>query len=124
MITLITILTIIACILLVLIVLIQNPKGGGLSSGFGGLNNQVLGVKRTTDFLEKGTWGLAGVLLVLSLGSNFFIPRNAKATNDKDTYKSEVMDKMPNGAKTQAAPAPQAPPAAAPAPAPAPNTKK
>ena len=68
------ILIIITCVLLVLIVLVQNPKGGGLSATFGG-GNQVMGVKKTADFLEKATWYLAIALLVLSLASNFAIQR-------------------------------------------------
>ncbi len=57
-----------ACLLLILIVLVQNPKGGGLSSTFAG-SNQILGVKKTNDFLEKATWTLAiavGVFCILS----------------------------------------------------------
>jgi protein translocase SecG subunit len=56
------ILAIIVCVLLVLFILIQNPKGGGLSSGFAGSNN-IMGVQRTGDFLEKGTWILAVSLM-------------------------------------------------------------
>lgn len=69
------ILIVITCLLLVLVVLVQNPKGGGLSATFGG-GNQVMGVKKTADFLEKATWYLAISLLVLSLLSNFTIPRS------------------------------------------------
>ena len=71
------ILIIIISILLVLAVLMQNPKGGGLSSSFGGgAGNQIMGAKKTTDFLEKATWTLAIALISLSLLSNFAIPRN------------------------------------------------
>ena len=74
--TLFAILIIITSILLVLVVLVQNPKGGGLSSSFGGgAGNQIMGAKKTTDFLEKATWTLAIALIVLSLASNFAIPR-------------------------------------------------
>ena len=73
--TLFTIVIIICCILLVLVVLVQNPKGGGLSSTFGGGASQMMGVKKTTDFLEKATWTLAIGLISLSLLSNFAIPR-------------------------------------------------
>ena len=74
--TVFSIVIIITSILLVLIVLIQNPKGGGLSSTFGGgSSNQIMGAKKTTDFLEKSTWTLAIVLISLSLLSNFAIPR-------------------------------------------------
>ena len=71
------ILIIITSILLVFVVLVQNPKGGGLSSSFGGgAGNQIMGAKKTTDFLEKATWTLAIVLISLSLLSNFSITRN------------------------------------------------
>src|SRR5690554_3454042 len=56
--TLLIILIILASVLLSFLVLIQNPKGGGLAAGFSGGTN-LMGVKRTGDILEKGTWGLA-----------------------------------------------------------------
>ena len=75
--TIFAVLIIITSILLVLVVLVQNPKGGGLSSSFGGgSGNQIMGAKKTTDFLEKATWTLAITLISLSLLSNFAIPRN------------------------------------------------
>ncbi len=67
--TLITILIIIVCLLMALVILIQNPKGGGLATGFSGVN-QFGGVKRTTDFLEKSTWTLVSVLFILSILSS------------------------------------------------------
>src|SRR5438067_1525554 len=66
------ILAIIVCILLGLIVLIQNPKGGGLSSNFSA-SSQMMGVQKTGDILEKGTWFLAIALMVLSLAINVAI---------------------------------------------------
>lgn len=65
------VLIIIVCIFLSLIVLIQNPKGGGLDSSFSSAN-QIGGVKRTADFLEKSTWTLAIVLFVLCLSTAAF----------------------------------------------------
>lgn len=62
------VLIILVCVFLALIVLIQNPKGGGLDSNFSSAN-QIGGVKKTADFLEKGTWTLAIVLFVLCLAS-------------------------------------------------------
>ena len=57
--------------------MVQNPKGGGLSSSFGGGGSQSLGgVQNTTNFLDKSTWGLAIALFALILLSNFAIPRN------------------------------------------------
>lgn len=77
--TLITVLIFIVCILLILIVLVQNSKGGGLASNFQS-SNQIMGVRKTTDFLEKATWTLAGALLVLSIMGSAFIPRTQMAT--------------------------------------------
>ena len=71
--TIFAILIIITSILLVLVVLVQNPKGGGLSSSFGGGGTQVGGAQNTTNFLDKSTWTLATVLLVLILLSNLAI---------------------------------------------------
>ena len=71
-------LIIVIAIVLILIVLAQNPKGGGLSSQFGGSGaSQVMGVKKTGDFLEKATWGSIAAILALSLATNFFIDTNA-----------------------------------------------
>ncbi len=64
----ISIIILIICGLLALVVLAQNPKGGGLAAGFTGAQ-QIGGVQRTADFLEKGTWTLATALMVLCLVS-------------------------------------------------------
>ena len=74
---LITILAIIICVLLVLIVLVQNSKGGGLAANFQG-STQIMGVRRTTDFLEKSTWTMAGVLMLLSIVGSIVISRGEK----------------------------------------------
>lgn len=66
--TVIAVLIVIVCILLILVVLIQNSKGGGLASSFAS-SNQVMGVRRTADVLEKATWTLAIALFVLCLMS-------------------------------------------------------
>ncbi len=68
------ILIILACAILGLIILVQNPKGGGLAGNVGGFSNQLMGVKQTTDVLEKGTWVLAVVVALLCLFSAVFIP--------------------------------------------------
>lgn len=80
------VLAIIVCVLLVLIVLIQNPKGGGLSSGFSGSNN-IMGVQRTGDFLEKGTWVLTVALMVLALLINVVIPKGATVSEEGEIQK-------------------------------------
>lgn len=87
---LISVLILITCILLVLIVLVQNSKGGGLASNFSS-SNQVMGVRKTTDFLEKSTWTLAIVLLALTLTSTFVIPRSGV----ERAVESEVQDLIP-----------------------------
>ena len=71
-----SILILITCALLLLVILVQNPKGGGLSSTFGD-GNQFMGVKKTSDFLEKSTWTLALALVALTLLSNFAINRSS-----------------------------------------------
>ena len=64
----ITILIIIAAILLTLLVLVQNSKGGGLAAGFAS-GNQVMGASKTADFLEKATWTLVALIVVLSIAA-------------------------------------------------------
>src|SRR5277367_3175726 len=69
------ILIILACAILGMIILVQNPKGGGLAGNVGGFSNQLMGVKQTTDVLEKGTWVLAVVVALLCLFSSVFVPK-------------------------------------------------
>ena len=77
------ILIILSSIILGLIVLVQNPKGGGLSGTLGGFSNQLMGVKQTTDVLEKGTWVFAAIVGVLCVISPVFIP-TANGTSSKN----------------------------------------
>src|SRR6476469_10164329 len=84
------ILIILASIILGLIILIQNPKGGGLSASFGGIGNQLMGVKQTTDVLEKGTWLFAGIVGVLCLTSAIFIPKTTTGNSDRDRLINEA----------------------------------
>ena len=88
--TLITVLIFIVCVLLILIVLVQNSKGGGLASNFQS-SNQIMGVRKTTDFLEKATWVLAGSLLFLSIMGSAFIPREGIRQE-----RSRVQDQIEN----------------------------
>lgn len=74
------ILIVLTSVLLCLIVLIQNSKGGGLASSFAA-SNQIMGVRKTTDVLEKATWTLAAVMVVLSVGSSFFVPTAASESS-------------------------------------------
>jgi len=86
MLALFGVLIIIASIVLGLIVLIQNPKGGGLSGTLGGFSNQLMGVKQTTDVLEKGTWIFAAVVGILCLISPAFIPKDGSGNTNSDIY--------------------------------------
>lgn len=79
--TLFVILVILASVILGLIVLVQNPKGGGLAGNIAGFSNQFMGVKQTTDVLEKGTWIFAGVIGVLCLVSTLFISGGSSNSN-------------------------------------------
>ncbi|HEY4936437.1 MAG TPA: preprotein translocase subunit SecG [Puia sp.] len=74
------IILLLVCGLLGLIILVQNPKGGGLAGNVAGFSNQFMGVKQTTDVLEKGTWILATAVVLLCLFSTVFIP---KATTNR-----------------------------------------
>ncbi len=80
MFTFIAVCIVLVCILLILIVLVQNSKGGGLASTFAS-SNQIMGVKKTGDFLEKATWGLAIMLFVLCLASVIVIPEQGQQQN-------------------------------------------
>ena len=83
----ISVLILIVCILLILVVLVQNSKGGGLASNFSS-SNQIMGVRKTADFLEKATWTLAMALLVLSLVTIFVIPRSTGTTKGSTLQES------------------------------------
>ncbi len=62
-------LIVIVCFLLIVVIMVQNPKGGGLSSTLGG-SQQLGGVQKTTDFLDKSTWTLGTILILLVLFSS------------------------------------------------------
>ncbi|WGK65343.1 preprotein translocase subunit SecG [Croceiramulus getboli] len=90
------ILIIIVAFLLVVVIMVQNPKGGGLSSSFGGGGTQQLGgVQKTTDFLDKSTWTLATLLLVLVLLSNVTIFGGGPQSESKVIDENAVEDATP-----------------------------
>lgn len=94
----------IVCFLLVVVIMVQNPKGGGLSSSLGG-STQIGGVQKTTDFLDKSTWTLATVLIVLILLSSLSF---GGALGDSG---SKIMDKTETVAPKTVVPAPVTEPA-------------
>lgn len=75
------ILIILASIILGLVVLVQNPKGGGLAGNIAGFSNQFMGVKQTTDILEKGTWIFGAIIGVLCIISTLFISDSVSGEN-------------------------------------------
>ena len=66
-------LIVVAALLMCFVVLIQNSKGGGLASSFAS-SNQIMGVRKTTDFIEKLTWGLAAFMVVISIACAYVLP--------------------------------------------------
>ncbi len=78
---LLTILMLLASVLMCFIVLIQNSKGGGLASGFSS-SNQIMGVRKTTDFLEKTTWTLAAAMVVFSIVAAYALPSATAGAED------------------------------------------
>ncbi|CAN5236136.1 hypothetical protein BH09BAC5_BH09BAC5_03280 [soil metagenome] len=113
--TLLSIIIILTCSLLILAVLVQNPKGGGLASGFTA-GSQVMGVRRTADFLEKATWTMAILLMVLSIATSSPAGRSKSSgtTDGTSTTKDKASDfdkttptntASPFGAPTTTAPA-------------------
>jgi len=93
MIQLLLILALIVCVILVLIVLIQNPKGGGLSSNFSS-SSQLMGVQKTGDFLEKGTWGFAIVLMALAMIINVAVKGGISSSGDTTGSKADLLHKQ------------------------------
>ncbi len=80
--TLFLALILVVAVALILIVMVQNPKGGGLSSSFGGGGAQSMGgVQNTNNFLDKATWTLAISMFALILLANFAIPRENANNN-------------------------------------------
>lgn len=76
------ILIVVASVVLGFIILVQNPKGGGLAGNIAGVGNQFMGVKQTTDVLEKGTWIFASLIALLCLFSSFFMSTSTDNGNN------------------------------------------
>lgn len=117
--TIISVLIIIVCVLLILVVLVQNSKGGGLASSFAS-SNQVMGVRKTADFLEKATWTLAAALLVLSVISTSFTKTSSGVTTgsgvESTTRKMSAEDVTPAAPANNTAPVAPAPATGTPTP--------
>lgn len=109
MLTFLTVIIVLASILMILVVLVQKSKGGGLASGFSSSNN-IMGVRKTTDVIEKLTWGLAGVVIVLSLVSGKLIISEGKEkkTNVPTVQVPAAPTATPDVDPNLATPAPEA----------------
>lgn len=99
------VLVVVLCVLITLVILSQNPKGGGLSSAFGGSTGggQMFGVQRTNEFLDKATWTLAILIAVLVIAANILLPNPHVSSIKVDNVPVEAP------ATTPATPADQAP---------------
>ena len=123
--TFLIVLIVIAAILMVGIVLIQESKGGGLASSFA-TYNQIGGVRKTTDFIEKTTWGLAAFMVVVSIICAYVAPRGQHENSVIDNIENPLTNpETPTGfgasaVQDEAAPAAEAAAPAAEAPAEAP----
>ena len=108
------ILIVIAALLMIGIVLIQESKGGGLASQFSGYN-QIGGVRKTTDFIEKATWFLAGFMVLVSVCCAYVAPQAGNESSVMENYQAPATNpnNLPGfGASQQkdaAAPATEAP---------------
>lgn len=102
MIVIITVLIILACIALGFFVLVQNPKGGGLTGAFGTIGSQVMGVKQSTDVMEKGTWTAMGIVAGLCIVCVIFYstPKEAKQTK-QPARSSAPAQQAPSGGTQQ-----------------------
>ncbi|MDR2804335.1 MAG: preprotein translocase subunit SecG [Dysgonamonadaceae bacterium] len=87
-----SIVIVIVSILLVGVVVIQNSKGGGLAAGFASAN-QVMGVRKTTDSLEKLTWWFAGIIVAFCIVATIFLPR--QTVEDDSVIKEDVIETLP-----------------------------
>ncbi len=85
------ILIVLASVLMCMIVLIQNSKGGGLAAGFDS-SNQIMGVRKTTDFLEKATWSLAAFMVVLSIVAAYALPNSNSTSSSDEVYKTATAE--------------------------------
>ena len=93
MIAFITVLIILACAVLAFFILIQNPKGGGLSGTFGNMSSAVMGVKQSSDIMEKGTWTMISVIAGLCIVSILFFQKPAGTNGKGNTAKPQTEKK-------------------------------
>ena len=93
MIAFITVLIILACAVLAFFILIQNPKGGGLSGTFGNMSSAVMGVKQSSDIMEKGTWTMISVIAGLCIVSILFFQKPTGVNGKTNSAKPQTEKK-------------------------------
>jgi len=112
--TIVSILIFMVAILLILVIMVQNPKGG-LASNFSS-SNQIMGVRKTADFLEKATWTLGISLVLLSIVSSTYMMNNEIVQLETESALKEQVENIPDQI--------QAPPVQQEIPLPGGNTKE
>lgn len=95
------VLIILSSVIIAFFILVQNPKGGGLAGNIAGFSTQFMGVKQTTDVLEKGTWVMAVIIALLTIASPAFISDGGTGTREPNL--------RPTNTTTAPAPAPALP---------------
>ena len=107
MITIVTILIILGCAILAFFILVQNPKGGGLTGAFGSIGSQVMGVKQSTDVMEKGTWASMGIIATLCIVYVIFYETPRELQQTRQPQRSSAPASQPAAPAGGAAPASQ-----------------
>ena len=100
MFTLCVVLIILACVVLAFVVLIQNSKGGGLASNFAS-SNQIMGVRKTADVLEKTTWGIAAFIMVLCFVCAFMSKSEVKSLRGNQVQTEQTQETGNTQSQTQ-----------------------
>lgn len=99
------ILIILTSVIIALFILVQNPKGGGLAGNIAGFSTQFMGVKQTTDVLEKGTWIMAVLIALLSIASPVFIsPSSGSGPSEPNLRPTTTQPATPSPALPQTPP--------------------
>jgi preprotein translocase subunit SecG len=98
MILVVTVIILLACVILGFFVLIQNPKGGGLAGSFGSIGSQVMGVKQSSDVMEKGTWVSMSIVAILCIVSVMWLQ---KPQIQPDSRKQPAQQQQSSGQQQQ-----------------------
>lgn len=103
MITILTVVIILTCAVLAFFVLIQNPKGGGLSGSFGSMSSQIMGVKQSSDVMEKGTWYAMALIAALCIVCVTFFDKPKRMQDARQAAPTQQQQQPTNGAQQPAA---------------------